>query len=111
MPVLMDEAYHHFVEDPTYATSIPYILEGRPVIVARTFSKIYGMAGPAAGLRDRAKDMIDRMRQYSTGSVQRARQVGRRDGAAGSERRDARPHGYERTKKKTIASSRRSAST
>jgi histidinol-phosphate/aromatic aminotransferase/cobyric acid decarboxylase-like protein len=32
MPVLIDEAYHHFVDDPEYATSIPYVLEGRPVI-------------------------------------------------------------------------------
>ena len=28
VPVLIDEAYHHFVEDPTYATSVPYVLEG-----------------------------------------------------------------------------------
>src|SRR5436305_7998143 len=40
MPVLIDEAYHHFVDDPNYATSVPYVLEGRPVIIARTFSKI-----------------------------------------------------------------------
>src|SRR5580693_2354197 len=36
MPVLIDEAYHHFVEDPKYASSTPYVVEGRPVIVART---------------------------------------------------------------------------
>ena len=29
MPVLIDEAYHHFVESPEYATSVPYVLEGR----------------------------------------------------------------------------------
>src|SRR5262245_48189613 len=28
MPILIDEAYHHFVDDPSYATSVPYILEG-----------------------------------------------------------------------------------
>src|SRR5437762_7154925 len=44
MPVLIDEAYHHFVEDPNYATSVPYIIEGRPVIVTRTFSKIAALA-------------------------------------------------------------------
>ena len=43
--VLVDEAYHHFVEDPNYGTSVPYVLEGRPVIVARTFSKIAALAG------------------------------------------------------------------
>jgi histidinol-phosphate aminotransferase len=69
MPVLIDEAYHHFVEDPSYATSLPYVLEGRPVIIARTFSKIYGMAGLRLGYAVAPKDMIDRMRQYSTGSI------------------------------------------
>ena len=38
VPVLIDEAYHHFVEDPSYATSLPYVLQGRQVIIARTFS-------------------------------------------------------------------------
>jgi histidinol-phosphate aminotransferase len=69
MPILIDEAYHHFVEDPGYATSLPYVLEGRPVIVARTFSKIYGMAGLRLGYAIAPKDMIDRMRQYTTGSI------------------------------------------
>ena len=63
------EAYHHFVEDPEYATSIPYILEGRPVIVARTFSKIYGMAGMRLGYAIARPDLIARMRPYSTGSI------------------------------------------
>src|SRR4026209_21243 len=49
MPVLIDEAYHHFVDDPSYATSVPYVLEGRPVIVARTFSKIAALAGMRLG--------------------------------------------------------------
>src|SRR5262245_33431320 len=41
VPVLIDEAYHHYVEDRGYATSIPYVREGRNVIVTRTFSKVY----------------------------------------------------------------------
>ena len=49
VPVLIDEAYHHYVEHPDYATSIPYVLEGRNVIVTRTFSKIYGLAGMRLG--------------------------------------------------------------
>ena len=49
MPVLIDEAYHHYVNDPNYATAMPYVNEGRPVIVARTFSKIYAMAGLRLG--------------------------------------------------------------
>jgi histidinol-phosphate aminotransferase len=69
MPVLIDEAYHHFVEDPAYATSLPYVLEGRQVIIARTFSKIYGMAGLRLGYAVATKEIIDRMRPYTTGSI------------------------------------------
>ena len=69
VPVLIDEAYHHYVEDPEYATSIPYVLEGRPVIVARTFSKLFGMAAMRLGFAIATPEIIARMRPYSTGSV------------------------------------------
>ena len=69
VPVLIDEAYHHFVDDPAYGTAIPHVLEGRPVIVARTFSKIYGMAGIRLGYAVASPEMLRRMRVYSTGSV------------------------------------------
>lgn len=65
IPVLIDEAYHHFVEDPNYETSTRYVLEGRPVIVARTFSKIVGLAGMRLGYAVAPKPIIDRMRVYS----------------------------------------------
>src|SRR5262245_28176763 len=69
MPVLIDEAYHHFVEDPSYATSVPYVLEGRPVIIARTFSKIAGLAGMRLGYAVAPREIIQQMRPFSTGSV------------------------------------------
>ena len=69
MPVLIDEAYHHFVTDPAYATAVPYVLEGRPVIVARTFSKIAGLAGMRLGYAVAPKDMIDRMRPHASNSI------------------------------------------
>jgi histidinol-phosphate aminotransferase len=47
--VLVDEAYHHFVESPKYRTAAPMISRFPNVIVARTFSKIYGMAGMRLG--------------------------------------------------------------
>jgi histidinol-phosphate aminotransferase len=47
--ILVDEAYHEFVEDPGYATAIPAAMENPRVIVARTFSKIYGLAGLRIG--------------------------------------------------------------
>jgi len=69
VPVLIDEAYHHFVDDPEYEASIKYVIEGRRVVVARTFSKIYGMAGMRIGFAIAPPDMIEEMQAYSTGSV------------------------------------------
>jgi len=69
VPVLIDEAYHHFVDDPSYATSVPYVLERRPVIIARTFSKIAALAGMRLGYAVAPQELIDRMRPYSTGSI------------------------------------------
>jgi len=69
MPVLIDEAYHHFVDDPSYATSVPYVLEGRPVIIARTFSKIVALAGMRLGYAIASAEFIQKMRPYSMGSI------------------------------------------
>jgi histidinol-phosphate aminotransferase len=69
VPVLIDEAYHHYVEHPEYATSLPYVLEGRQVIVTRTFSKIYGLAGMRLGYGVAPKALIDRMRPHCTASI------------------------------------------
>jgi len=69
MPVLIDEAYHHFVDNPEYATSVPYVLEGRPVIIARTFSKIAALAGMRLGYAVASKELVDKMRPFSMGSI------------------------------------------
>jgi histidinol-phosphate aminotransferase len=47
--VLVDEAYMELADDPDANTCIPLIKEGHNVIVSRTFSKIYGMAGIRMG--------------------------------------------------------------
>jgi len=69
MVVLVDEAYHHFVDNSDYATSTPYVIEGRPVIVARTFSKIAALAGMRLGYAIAPKELIQKMRPYTIGSV------------------------------------------
>ena len=69
MPVLIDEAYHHFVDDAKYATSVPYVIEGRTVIIARTFSKIAALAGMRLGYAVAPANMIADMRPYSMGSI------------------------------------------
>jgi histidinol-phosphate aminotransferase len=69
VPVLIDEAYHHFVDNSDYATSVPYVLEGRPVIVTRTFSKIAALAGMRLGYAVAPRELIQKMRPYSMGSI------------------------------------------
>src|SRR5262245_43040214 len=76
MPVLIDEAYHHFVDDAKYATSIPYVIEGRPVIIARTFSKIAALAAMRIGYAVAPAEIIAKMRPYSMGSVNVAARFG-----------------------------------
>ena len=69
VPVLIDEAYHHFVDDPSYSTSVPHVTEGRQVIVARTFSKIAALAGMRLGYAIAPRDLLAPMRAHMTGSV------------------------------------------
>src|SRR5438093_9125673 len=47
--ILIDEAYHDYVTDPSYQTAIPLALATPNVFVSRTFSKAYGMAGMRIG--------------------------------------------------------------
>jgi histidinol-phosphate aminotransferase len=47
--VLIDEAYHHYADTKEYESVIPLVKTYSNLIVARTFSKIYGMAGLRCG--------------------------------------------------------------
>jgi histidinol-phosphate aminotransferase len=47
--ILIDEAYHDYVTDPSYESAVPLALATPNVFVARTFSKAYGMAGMRIG--------------------------------------------------------------
>jgi len=47
--VLMDEAYHHFVDSPEYASFLDRPVGSEQMLVARTFSKVYGLAGARLG--------------------------------------------------------------
>lgn len=62
--ILVDEAYFHFAESPDYETVIPLVKDYPNLIVARTFSKIYGMAGLRCGYCVAQKETIDQMRRY-----------------------------------------------
>jgi len=47
--LVLDEAYYEYVDDPSYTRAIEWVMQGRKVIVLRTFSKIYGLAGLRVG--------------------------------------------------------------
>jgi len=47
--VLIDEAYNELTDDPEYTSMVDLVREGENVIVMRTFSKIFGMAGLRVG--------------------------------------------------------------
>ena len=60
--VLIDEAYIHFA--PSATSAIEHVVAGKDVIVLRTFSKIYGMAGLRAGAAFARPDLLEKMRGY-----------------------------------------------
>ena len=64
--VLIDEAYHHYVESSDYESVIPLVSQYPNLIVARTFSKIYGMAGLRCGYSVARPELITRMREQQT---------------------------------------------
>ncbi len=59
--LLVDEAYIHFGESPDLKSALPYVRQGKDVIVTRTFSKIYGMAGLRVGFAAAKPDIIERL--------------------------------------------------
>jgi len=59
--LLIDEAYIHFSEDPELESALGYACQGREVVVARTFSKIYGLAGLRVGFGCARPDLVARM--------------------------------------------------
>ena len=46
---VLDQAYYEYIDDPEYVDGIEYLKAGRKVVVLRTFSKIYGLAGLRVG--------------------------------------------------------------
>src|SRR6266545_5011279 len=59
--VLVDEAYHHYAASDDYESVAPLVKSKPNLIVARTFSKIYGMAGLRAGYALANRDVIKKL--------------------------------------------------
>ena len=74
--VIVDEAYYEYVTDPDYADSLKHFKEGRDVLVLRTFSKIYGLAGLRIGYGIASSEITGEMNKirdpFNTGTLSQA---------------------------------------
>ena len=62
--ILVDEAYFHYADSPDYESVIPLVKDHANLIVARTFSKIYGMAGLRCGYCVAQPETIKKMHGF-----------------------------------------------
>ena len=66
--ILVDEAYHEYVDDPGYGTVVSAALANPRVVVTRTFSKVFGMAGLRLGYAIGQVDTLKKMSSYLLGN-------------------------------------------
>ena len=62
--MLVDEAYFHYADSPDYESVIPLVKDHPNLIVSRTFSKIYGMAGLRCGYCVAQKETLEQLRAH-----------------------------------------------
>ena len=67
--VIVDEAYAHFVERSDYASLAARAARDRRVLVTRTFSKAFGLAGMRVGYAIGHKDTIASLRRFTTSGL------------------------------------------
>jgi histidinol-phosphate aminotransferase len=65
VPVFVDEAYLWFLEEGAKHSMVSLINEGKDVIVARTFSKIHGMAGLRVGYAVAQEATLDKLQKIT----------------------------------------------
>lgn len=74
--VVLDEAYYEYVRDPDYSHSLDYVRTGRNVLVLRTFSKVYGLAGLRLGYGMGNPELIEALNRvrspFNTNSLAQA---------------------------------------
>ncbi len=59
--VIVDEAYYEYVTNKEYPDTLQYLKKGYPILILRTFSKIYGLAGLRIGYGIGPKELITEM--------------------------------------------------
>ena len=62
--VLVDEAYNELTENPKYSSMADLIKDDENIIITRTFSKLYGMAGMRIGYAMGRPDLIKKVRNH-----------------------------------------------
>ncbi|MDB5262352.1 MAG: aminotransferase class I/II-fold pyridoxal phosphate-dependent enzyme [Adhaeribacter sp.] len=67
VPVFVDEAYIDYLPDPKSASVMDCINKGQNVIVARTFSKLYGFAGLRVGYIVAQPELVKALSKYTAG--------------------------------------------
>lgn len=74
--VVLDEAYFEYVSDSEFPDSLEYVRQGRPVLVLRTFSKVYGLAGLRIGYGISTREVVETLYKvrmsFNTNSVAQA---------------------------------------
>ena len=58
VPILIDEAYNELTDKPDYTSMVDLVREGANILITRTFSKIFGMAGLRVGYGMGHPDMV-----------------------------------------------------
>ncbi|NAY90824.1 aminotransferase class I/II-fold pyridoxal phosphate-dependent enzyme [Muricauda sp. JGD-17] len=61
--VFSDEAYYDFIMEPDYPSMVELVKKGMNVIVSKTFSKVYGLAGMRIGYLVARPDLASRLRR------------------------------------------------
>jgi histidinol-phosphate aminotransferase len=69
VPIFIDEAYIDYLDDPKGASMMEAVRKGQNVIIARTFSKLYGFAGLRVGYAVGSQTMVRALNQYTTGGM------------------------------------------
>lgn len=64
--VVLDEAYFDYVDDPQYSRSIQMVKRWKNLLVLRTFSKVYGLAGLRVGYGIGPKELFEEMDKLRT---------------------------------------------
>jgi histidinol-phosphate aminotransferase len=69
--IVVDEAYHEFMHQKDYSTAVPLVNKHPNLIVLRTFSKAYGLAGLRFGYSISSETRTQMIKRTNTSSVSR----------------------------------------